>query len=268
MNVDVLTAVEGMIHVSFRDKALLQRAFVHRSYLNELAENSEALLDNERLEFLGDAVLSYIFSELLYQNFPDMQEGGLTNLRAALVRKETLARIARKLHLGEFLLLGHGEEESGGRTRQATLCATFEALVGAVFLDQGIDVCRDMLLRLFAGELAELRERTDTKDPKSRLQEWAQATLNHTPRYRVVKSIGPDHDKRFITLVQINGEAYGVGDGRSKQEATQKAAAMALYRLQQPADEYVPNPELEAAFGLASLEGTSSHEPGDLSGQD
>ncbi len=245
-----LNSLENALGVKFSDKALLQQAFVHRSYLNELQENEHELLDNERLEFLGDAVLSYIFSEYLFTHFPAQKEGGLTNLRSALVRRETLARLALKLHLGTYLLLGHGEEESGGRTRQATLCATFEALVGALYLDQQMEVCRDVVVRLFRQELQRLDQRMQVKDAKSRLQELAQSKLGATPRYRQLTSNGPDHAKHFVMAVQIGGVPYGVGQGRSKQEATQNAAAMALYRLGETVDNYILDRDLAREHGI------------------
>ncbi len=245
-----LSQLEERLGVHFLDKQLLQQAFVHRSYLNELLSNNAQLLDNERLEFLGDAVLSYFFSELLYRRFPDEKEGGLTNLRSALVRRETLARLATQLHLGDYLLLGHGEEESGGRHRPATLCATFEALVGALYLDQDAEVCRKVVLRLFVDELAALDQSLKNKDAKSRLQEMAQEVLGHTPRYKPIDSKGPDHDKYFVMVVQINGKPYGIGEGRSKQDASQRAAAMALYYLGAPLADYAHDTALGDRYGV------------------
>ncbi len=242
--------VERALGIEFNDKQLLQQAFVHRSFLNELLDHDEDLVDNERLEFLGDAVLGYVVSEHLYLLFPYVDEGELTNLRSALVRRETLARLAEELNLGGYLKLGHGEEESGGRTRRATLCATFEALVGAVYLDQGIEAVRRLVFGLLRTDIERLRAVDDTKDPKSRLQEWAQASKGYTPRYKVAEALGPDHAKHFVMLVQINGEPFGVGQGRSKQESAQRAAAMALYHGGMPAPEYEPDRELEARFGL------------------
>lgn len=250
MTVPSLSQLEKRLGVQFRDKQLLQQAFVHRSYLNELLSNNAQLLDNERLEFLGDAVLSYFFSELLYRRFPDEKEGGLTNLRSALVRRETLARLATQLHLGDYLLLGHGEEESGGRHRPATLCATLEALVGALYLDQDAEICRKAVMQLFVTELAKLDQSLQNKDAKSHLQEMAQEKLGHTPRYKPIDSKGPDHDKHFVMVVQINGKPYGIGEGRSKQDASQQAAAMALYHLGAPLTGYVHDTSLGDRYGL------------------
>jgi len=255
MEEQTLTPVEAALGITFSDKALLKRAFIHRSYLNELLDDHLELLDNERLEFLGDTVISYVVSEKLYHLFPEQPEGDLTNLGSALVRRQTLARLAEELHLGEYLLLGHGEEESEGRKRPATLCATFEALIGAIYLDQGIETVRQVVFGLLDKDIKLMQAASHTKDPKSRLQEHAQATFNFTPRYKVAQALGPDHAKQFVMQVHINGRPYGVGDGRSKQESAQKAAAMALHRLGQPSAEYTPNPELEKRYGLAANDG-------------
>lgn len=244
--------LEKQIAVDFTRKELLQRAFVHRSYLNEVEEGVE-LADNERLEFLGDSVLSLIVSEMLFARFPDRQEGELTTLRAALVRRETLARFAQRLALGEFLMLGHGEEESGGRTRPATLCATFEALLGAIYIDQGVDAVRAFAMPMLRTELDKVHRQALEKDAKSRLQEWAQSTFGRTPRYKTIASDGPDHDKTFTIQVSLDKIPCGVGQGRSKQEAAQLAAAHALARMDQDAPEYVPNPDLEVLWPLPDV---------------
>jgi len=235
--------------VTFRDPVLLQRAFIHRSYLNEITEAHD-LKDNERLEFLGDAIINFIVSEELFECFPDYAEGPLTNLRAALVRRETLARLAEQLALGSYLWLGHGEEESGGRARPATLCAVFEALVGSIYVDQGIAVAREFVLPIMRHELLRVKRNALDKDPKSRLQEWVQSNKSATPRYKEVEKFGPDHAKTFVMQVTVVGEIMGVAQGRSKQDATQAAAAKALHKLDLPAPEYVPDPGLEARFGL------------------
>ncbi len=237
--------------LDFQNGDLLQRAFVHRSYLNEMPESG--LADNERLEFLGDAVLEWIVSELLFLRFPRYAEGDLTNLRAALVRRETLARLARRLRLGDYLLLGHGEEESGGRQRPATLCATFEAVVGALYLDGGSDAAREFVLRLLEPEVERLQQRALAKDPKSRLQEWVQSTFGQTPRYKTVAMQGPDHDRTFVIQVSLDKQPVGVGTGRSKQAAAQQAAAQALHRHGLPAPEWEPNEALMKKWTLAEV---------------
>jgi ribonuclease-3 len=224
-----LATLEQALGLKFADKSLLQRALTHRSYLNE--NPHYPLEDNERLEFLGDAVLDFLTGEYLYHRFPEMHEGDLTSLRSALVRRGTLAQFARRLQLGERLLMGHGEAESGGRERAATLCAAIEALVGAVYLDQGLAAVETLMVPLVEPEIARiLRENLD-KDPKSLLQETAQARWQLTPRYRTVEEIGPDHAKEFTVEVTIGDRAYGQGMGRSKQLAAQAAAQEALNRL-------------------------------------
>ena len=243
---------EKVLTRPFRNRALLEQSFIHRSYLNE-AEEDTPLSDNERLEFLGDSVLSVVVSELLYLRFPAQQEGDLTGIRSALVRQETLSLFAERLRMGEFLRLGRGEETSGGRTRPVTLCATFEAVVGAIYLDRGMRAVKAFLLPLIESELGHIEAANLSKDAKSRLQEWAQTTVGATPRYKAVREIGPDHAKVFIMQVSIAGTACGVGKGRSKQTAAQEAAAMGLFRLRQDAPEYLPNAELEEEWPLPEV---------------
>jgi ribonuclease-3 len=244
-----LTPFEQEQHVVFHDRSLLQMAFVHRSYVNEAGE-APGLADNERLEFLGDSILNFIVSELLHAKFPNHQEGDLTRLRAALVRRETLARFARTWKLDTYLVLGRGEEESGGRKRTATLCDVFEAVVGALYLDQGLEAVRGQVYPLVMQELEAIQRYDVDKDPKSRLQEWAQSTFGAAPRYKVLHEVGPDHDKVFTTHVTIHQQRYGVGRGRSKQAASQAAAAMALHILALPAPEYVPDEEIETQYPI------------------
>lgn len=232
-----LDHLQEVMAIRFANRALLQQAFVHRSYLHEAGEENN-LLDNQRLEFLGDAVLSFVTSELLFKLYPEHREGELTNLRSALVKRETLARFARELQLGDYLLLGRGEEESGGRNRHTTLCDTYEALLGALYLDQGITTVRKFLVTRLIAENERVAHLAIAKDPKSRLQEWVQAAMGHTPRYRTVHTEGPDHARLFIRQVTIGKQPYGVGQGQTKQEAEQAAAAMALFRFGQAAPGY------------------------------
>ncbi|MCB0183313.1 MAG: ribonuclease III [Caldilineaceae bacterium] len=253
-----ITQLQSALPLNFQDAKLLQRAFIHRSYLNE-AVDAEGLADNERLEFFGDSVLGLVMSEYLFSRYPTFQEGPLTNLRAALVRRETLAKLAIQLSLGDYLWLGNGEEESDGRQRPATLCAVFEALIGAIYLDQGVDAVRSFVLPLMKTELKLSAEAALGKDAKSRMQEYAQRTFGQTPRYREVDSSGPDHDRTFIMTVTIGGKVYGVGQGRSKGEATQTAAAMGLSRLGQHAPEYDPNPQLAERFAAELSETELPH---------
>ncbi len=221
--------LEQQLGFVFHDKSLLQRALTHRSYLNE---HPEFLLeDNERLEFLGDAVLDFVIGAYLYHRFPELREGPLTSLRSVLVRRDTLARFARHLELGRYMLMGHGEAESGGRHRSATLCASFEALVGALYLDQGLDSIQDLMEPLIVPEITRTLQARLDKDAKSRLQELAQARMQRTPRYTTVSESGPDHAKEFVVEVSIGGEVFGRGKGASKQLAAQAAAGAALEQL-------------------------------------
>jgi len=221
-----LDAFQAHNQLRFTNSSLLQQALTHSSYTNEHLD--EALADNERLEFLGDAVLSFLSGDLLFRRFPDLPEGDLTRLRAALVRTESLAEIARICRVGPALLLGRGEAQSGGRARLTILCAAFEAVIGALYLDQGLAA-----VRAFAGPYLEdrltvvLAESLD-HDPRSRLQEWSQAQLGATPIYQLVEASGPDHAKRFIVEVLIDGQTAGRGAGHSKQAAALAAAQVAL----------------------------------------
>jgi len=213
--------------LAFRDEALLRQALTHRSWQHEQTGAAAQEGDNERLEFLGDAVLTYVVTRMLFERFPAMPEGELTRLRAALVRSETLAALAEELQLGAELRLGRGEAQGGGRQRRNILCDAFEALLGALYLDQGQAAVEAFVLpRLLplAGKwLAE-----GLVDARSRLQEWSQAQHCATPVYELRAECGPDHEKRFTVAVRILDEELGVGSGPSKQAAAQVAAAAAL----------------------------------------
>jgi len=224
-----LTEFENSLGVTFVDKSLLIRALTHRSYLNENPD--DALEDNERLEFLGDAVLDFVTGLLLYNRYPEMSEGRMTSMRAALVRTETLARLSAYLGVGEVMRLGKGEEEHGGRMRAANLCAAMEALAGALYLDQGMDAVRLVVEPHFVPAADAILARGLDRDAKSRLQEWSQATQGVTPHYQTVGTSGPDHDRRFTIQVSIAGTVYGEGTGRTKQSAAQRAAQMAAENL-------------------------------------
>lgn len=228
-----LLALEARLGVDLTDYDLLRRALTHRSYLNE--NPGEVVEDNERLEFLGDAVLDFVVGAYLYQRFPEMDEGGLTTLRAALVRTETLAEFAGQLGIGACLRLGFGEAESGGRERPPTLCAAFEAVIGAIYLDQGLDGVQPLVERLATPALERIMAQSLHKDAKSEFQVWAQGEHNITPRYRVIKAEGPDHAKTFTVEVLIGDDVWGVGQGSSKQTAAQAAAQMALLQAEMAA---------------------------------
>lgn len=220
--------LEKTLGITFRDYSLFSRALTHRSYLNENPDSS--LEDNERLEFLGDAVLDFVVGAYLYHRFPEIDEGGLTSLRAALVRAETLAEFARSLELGTFLCLGYGEAENGGRERIPILCATFEAIVGAIYLDQGLSTVKPFIEQLAGPALEKIIASSAHKDAKSEFQMWAQAKYSITPRYEVIGSKGPDHAKVFTVQVVVGDKIWGEGTGRSKQLAAQSAASQAFAR--------------------------------------
>ncbi len=207
---------------------LLSRALTHRSYLNE---HPEALEDNERLEFLGDAVLDFVVGAWLYRHFPEMQEGGLTRLRSALVRTEQLAEFARGINLGQAMRLGRGELRGGGRKRNVLLCGTFEAVVGAIYVDGGIDVAREFIEPLLQPAVEQVIAAHDDQDPKSVLQEQVQSRGSGSPQYQVIASSGPEHEKIFEVVVLIAGQVCGRGFGPSKQAATKAAARSALVTL-------------------------------------
>ncbi len=209
------------LRLPFKDNLLLSRALTHRSYLNE---HPEALEDNERLEFLGDAVLDFFVAAWVYHRFPEMSEGDLTRMRSALVHTERLADFARSIHLGNAMKLGRGEIQNGGSDRSALLCDTFEALIGALFLETDMDTVKSFLQPLLETAVSEILLNLELSDPKSLLQEWAQAQGFETPKYNVKASKGPEHRKYFIVEVSINGNVYGVGEGFSKQTAEKNAA--------------------------------------------
>nr|MBC7245857.1 ribonuclease III [Chloroflexota bacterium] len=232
---DRLTALAPLqkgLGISFRNPLLLLQALTHSSYLNENPTCSWS--DNERLEFLGDAVGDFLTAEFLYERFTHWQEGELTSVRAELVRSETLARFAQQIGLGHYLLLGHGEEQSGGRTRVTVLSDAFEALLGAIYVDQGLEAARRFFLPLLQPLVETFSTVAQWRDAKSRLQEWAQAVLHETPSYRTVREEGPDHAKQFTVEVIIGGQVRGQGTGRSKQAAEQAAAQAALEMILAP----------------------------------
>jgi ribonuclease-3 len=215
--------------LSFADPSLLRRALTHRSYINE---HPEAVEDNERLEYLGDAALDFITASWIYSRFPEMNEGELTRLRSALVRTEQLAAFAQEINLGDALFLGKGEAITGGRERHALLCAAFEALMGALYLDAGLEAVSDFMQpRLLQATQAAIEDER-LLDARSQLQMWAQAEIGTTPQYETVRSSGPDHEREFVVAVRVGDRISAQGAGRSKQEAAQQAAAQALAEIQ------------------------------------
>ena len=220
-----LETLQKNIGVSFTNQKLLKQAFVHRSYLNE---SKEFLTSNERLEFLGDAVLSFVTSQYLFRTYPQYPEGTLTNIRSTLVKTTSLAITGTELHLGQLLLLSRGEESSGGRTNQSLLADSFEALLGAIFLDQGIDIAQQFVEKVLLFKTESIIKNKSYIDYKSLLQELIQEETKISPTYNVIKSEGPDHDKVFYVEVMMGDTPLAQGKGKSKQEAEQDAATAAL----------------------------------------
>lgn len=220
-----IRALQQHLGIVFERVELLQEALTHTSYANETDKD---VPHNQRLEFLGDAVLDFVVAHWLFARLPDATEGELTSLRARLVRTESLAQMANDLDLGNYMRFGHGEEASGGRQKVANLCAGFEALIGALFLDQGIAAVERWFVALLECQAAEIDQARQTKDPKSELQEYTQATMRITPRYEVVSVEGPDHARQYTVAVLVGDTPWGTGVGNSKQTAEQSAAHQAL----------------------------------------
>lgn len=216
------------LKLPFNDYFLLSRALTHRSYLNE---NKDAIEDNERLEFLGDAVLDFIVAEWLYNHYPEKPEGDLTRLRAALVHTDQLANFANEIELGKALKLGRGEIQAGGRERLTLLCDAFEALIGALYLHGGILAVNKFMVPLLKDYVDIIFQNHMDDDTKSRLQEWAQGHGYASPKYALVAEEGPDHEKTFEMEVRVGKKPYGRGIGTSKQSAEKAAAKEALIKL-------------------------------------
>jgi len=221
-------AFEASIGISFKNKDLLKQAFLHRSYLNE--HKNIDLDHNERLEFLGDAVLELVVTDFLFHRFTDETEGDLTAYRSALVNTVTLSRVAADLKMGSYLLLSKGEAKDTGRARQYILANTYEALVGAIYLDQGYDAARGFIEKTVVPLTEEIVEKRLWQDHKSNFQEKAQEKLGVTPSYQTLREHGPDHDKHFVVGVFLDDELAAEGEGKSKQEAEQDAARNALLK--------------------------------------
>ena len=219
--------LETAIGYRFRDIQLLQNALTHSSYANERWHNS--LLSNERLEFLGDSILGMLVAEYLYRNFPDRPEGELTRMRADMVCEQTLAAAANKIGMGEHLLLGHGEERFGGRSRNSILADAMESVIAACFLDGGIQAALKVVQQFILVEVPVTR--LHNVDYKTQLQELVQQKKNQVLSYALVGESGPDHDKQFAVEVSLNGTVVGSGSGSSKKRAEQSAAASAIKKL-------------------------------------
>lgn len=217
---------EETVGVSFNDLELLRQAFTHRSYLNE--HRGELAGHNERLEFLGDAVLELVSTHFLYTKFPDKHEGDLTAYRAALVNATTCAEVATELGMNDYLLLSRGEAKDTGRARGVLLANAFEALIGAIYMDQGYDAARDFIHAHLLPKIDQIIKTRSWQDAKSTLQEKSQESHGVTPSYAVLEETGPDHDKQFIVGVYIADKMMAKGTGKSKQEAEQSAARAAI----------------------------------------
>ncbi len=213
----------------FRNPALLRRALTHSSYLNE---HPQVVEDNERLEFLGDAILGFVISDFLYHHYPEMSEGQLTHLRSALVDGKQLAKFATALALGEQMLLGKGAAvKDGGRQNQKLLSSTFEAIIGAYFLDSGIKAVCDFLEPLFKPVAEGIVATQSDVNFKSVFQKWAQTNIGNNPQYFIINEFGPEHDKEFTAEVCVGGKIFGIGKGHGKQAAEKSAAKAALKKI-------------------------------------
>lgn len=224
-----LKDLQQQLGITFEDEGLLERAFIHRSYLNEHPKSG--LEHNERLEFLGDAVLELVVTDYLYRNY-DNPEGDLTNWRSALVKTESLSAVAETLELDQYLKLSRGETKGNARSRALIHANCVEATIGAIYLDKGYDTAKDFIGRYIVSRLEGILADGSWIDPKSKFQELAQDRDGHTPHYRVLEEMGPDHDKTFVVGVYVGDRLYGKGRGSSKQAAQQAAAAVGLKQYQ------------------------------------
>ncbi|MFI5358852.1 MAG: ribonuclease III [Halanaerobiales bacterium] len=226
----LIQELEREIEIEFHDKLLLQRALTHKSFSNE--NTNLALRNNERLEFLGDSVLSIVISSYIFQNFPDYPEGELAKMRSVIVSEPSLADVARNINLGKYILLGRGEDLSGGRDRNSILADTMEAIIAAIYLDKGIEQARCFIIKHFKEKIEKVEKGEYIQDYKTILQEIIQKESLTGPVYDVIREDGPDHNKLFTVQVKHQGRLLGIGKGYSKKEAEQNAARVALESLQ------------------------------------
>jgi ribonuclease III len=217
--------------IRFRELEFLNQAFTHRSFANELSETGE---NNERLEFLGDSVLGLVVSQYLYETLPDQPEGELARIKSFVVSEASLSEIARGLRVDNFILIGKGEEYSGGRSKKAILADCLEAIIGAYYLDSGFPPVERFVHAMLIPEINKVLENRHAKDYKTLLQEYVQKRMKTYPKYRVVQKTGPDHDKTFWIEVHIGERAFGAGKGKNKKEAEQEAARIAFEDMQVP----------------------------------
>lgn len=227
----VLDNIQRVLGVRFKDPSLLEQSLVHSSYVNE--NLGSAVTSNERLEFFGDAVLGMVFADELYRQFPSSDEGELTQLRSNLVRRSTLAGIAAAIDLGDYLCLGKGEEASGGRKKPANLAGALEAVVAAIYLDQGWDTAKDFILRVFDSDIKRFVRRGNSVDYKTQLQHFIQSRQREAPVYRMMGVTGPDHDRVFTVEVRAGDVVLATGTGKSKKMAASQAALIALEEIKE-----------------------------------
>ena len=227
---EIYNEIAKKIGVEFKDKRLLKVAFTHRSYLNE--NRGKGLKNNERLEFLGDAVLELIISSFLFTNYPDRAEGDLTSIRAAVVRTESLAEESRKLDIGQYLKMSKGEEDSGGKEKEYLLANLYEAILGAIYLEHGYDMCKEFVTRTLLNKVEKIVAEGLFVDPKTKIQELMQSKFKITPTYEIIGEDGPDHDKVFTVALLKGDKKLAVGHGHSKQKAEEDAAKNAIDKIE------------------------------------
>jgi len=220
-----INKLQSILKIKFRNKSLLNRALTHRSYLNEAGPGAR---DNERLEYLGDSVLALVVNEYLFKRFEKYPEGDLAKIKSAVVSEATLFKVARELNLGSFLLMGRGEDLSGGRARPSILANTLEAVIGALYLDSGLKDCKKLVLSLLKGDIERIDSMESYRDPKTTLQEYVQKKYRERPLYEIIEESGPDHQKRFTVRLVVAGKSVAEGTGASKRGAEMEAARKAL----------------------------------------
>jgi len=224
-----LEKLQSLIKAKFKDKSLLNRALTHRSYINECFSGMK---DNERLEYLGDSVLALVVNEYLFRHYEDYREGNLAKIKSAVVSESTLAKVAGSLDLGNYILMGKGEEQSGGRKRASILANTVEAVIGAFFLDSGLKECRRFVLSMLKRDIERIDSLSYLRDPKTNLQEFVQKKYKERPVYDVIEERGPDHKKEFVVRLLVNGREITIGEGSSKRKAEMDAAMDALKKIE------------------------------------
>jgi len=220
-----INKLQSILKIKFRNKSLLNRALTHRSHLNEAGPGAR---DNERLEYLGDSFLALVVNEYLFKRFEKYPEGDLAKIKSAVVSEATLFKVARELNLGSFLLMGKGEELSGGRTRPSILANSLEAVIGALYLDSGLKDCKKLVLSLLKSDIERIDSMESYRDPKTTLQEYVQKKYRERPLYEIIAESGPDHQKQFTVRLVVAGKSVAEGTGASKRGAEMEAARKAL----------------------------------------